>query len=475
LAYYTIANAIVTGICFAFGLIFLFSGLRRRERKRLNMLFAVFALAYAATLFNGVRFHNATSTEMYVAIIRGDTVFVVTAFVALIWYVAEYTAVKPRPFLWALTAAFVASGLAQLARTNLLYDEILGLAAVTMPWGEEVTYLEATDSAWSLLFLAAQLAVLVYMIFACVRQFMGGRHSEALVLSIGVLWFVASIAAEILGQAGVLPPIFYGEFGFLGFTVALSLQMANSVIRNEEELAAYRLNLEDLVSQRTAELEQAQQELVQQAQQTATADERNRIARDLHDSVTQTIYSATLITEVLPKVWVRNPEEGERNLFKLRQLVRGALAEMRTLLFELRPSALAKADLRTLLPQLSDAFTGRTHIPVDATVNLRNQPPVEVKTAIYRITQEALNNISKHAHATEASITLRQDSNTVQLTISDNGHGFNPANIASENMGIAIMQERAAAIQAQLTIESETEAGTQLHLIWHGQAEQNDE
>ena len=111
MAYYTIANAIVTGICFAFGLIFLFSGLRRRERKRLNMLFAVFALAYAATLFNGVRFHNATSTEMYVAIIRGDTVFVVTAFVALIWYVAEYTAVKPRPFLWALTAAFVASGL----------------------------------------------------------------------------------------------------------------------------------------------------------------------------------------------------------------------------------------------------------------------------------------------------------------------------------------------------------------------------
>jgi signal transduction histidine kinase len=230
-----------------------------------------------------------------------------------------------------------------------------------------------------------------------------------------------------------------------------------------------------MVADRTVELAAAQAQLLVQAQETAVLEERSRIARDLHDSVTQTIYSATLITEVLPKVWVRNPEEGERNLFKLRQLVRGALAEMRTLLFELRPSALAKADLRTLLPQLSDAFTGRTHIPVDATVNLRNQPPVEVKTAIYRITQEALNNISKHAHATEASITLRQDSNTVQLTISDNGHGFDPANIASENMGIAIMQERAAAIQAQLTIESETEAGTQLHLIWHGQAEQNDE
>jgi signal transduction histidine kinase len=233
-----------------------------------------------------------------------------------------------------LTAAFVTTGIAQIVRTNLTYDQILDLSTVTMPWGEQVAYLEVTDSVWSLLFLAAQLAALGFMIFACLRQYRRGQRSEALVLSIGVLWFVASITAEILGEFSILPPIFYGEFGFLGFALALSLQMSNEIIKTEEELAAHRLNLEELVSRRTADLEQAQQELVQQAQQTATTEERSRLARDLHDAVTQTIYSATLIAEALPQVWDRNPEEGRRNLAKLRQLVRGALAEMRTLLFE---------------------------------------------------------------------------------------------------------------------------------------------
>jgi len=475
LNYYTLANILIAGICLGFGIMFLFNGLRRHDNRRLNLLFAVFALAYAGTLFNGVRFHNASTLESYLAINREDSIFVVLAFTALIWYVAEYTRVRPRLFLWGLTAAFVASGFVNIVRANLIYDQIIGLNSIVMPWGERVAYLEATDSGWSLLFLAAQLATLGFMVYAWVTQYRRGERGEALILSIGVLWFVAALSAELLGQAGVITPVFYGEFGFLGFVVAMSLQMANSMIKTEEELVDYRVNLERIVADRTAELAAAQAQLLVQAQETAVLEERSRIARDLHDSVTQTIYSAALIADVLPKVWVRNPEEGERNLFKLRQLVRGALAEMRTLLFELRPSALAKADLKTLLPQLSEAFTGRTHIPVDATVNVRNKLPVEVKTAVYRITQEALNNISKHAHATEASITLQQDSDTVQLTISDNGHGFDPANIASENMGIAIMQERAAAIQAQLTIESETEAGTQLHLIWHGQAEQNDE
>ena len=464
--YYTIANAIIAGICFGFGLIFLFTGLRRREQKRLNLLFAVFALAYAATLFNGIRFHNAATVDSYVALVRGDTIFVVLAFVTLIWFVAEYTGVKPRPFLWVLTAAFITAGFAQIIRTNLTYDQILGLDTVTLPWGEQVAYLEATDSAWSLLFLVAQLAALGFMIFACVRQYRRGQRSEALVLSIGVLWFVASIAAEILGEAGVLPQIFYGEFGFLGFALALSLQMSNEIIKTEEELAAHRLNLEELVSRRTAALEQAQQKLVQQAQQTATVEERSRLARDLHDAVTQTIYSATLIAEALPAVWERNPDEGRRNLAKLRQLVRGALAEMRTLLFELRPAALEHAELESLLRQLADALTGRTRLPVAIEVEGGAEPPAEVKIACYRIAQEAFNNIAKHAAADQASLTLIQSPDQIDLAISDNGRGFDPAGVAADHMGLAIMRERAKSIGAKLNIQSAPGKGTQIHLVW---------
>jgi signal transduction histidine kinase len=153
-------------------------------------------------------------------------------------------------------------------------------------------------------------------------------------------------------------------------------------------------------------------------------------------------------------------------LIKLRQLVRGALAEMRALLFELRPSALESADLETLLPQLADAFSGRTRIPVAVVLNGRQQLPTDVKIAIYRITQEALNNIAKHAEATEVALKLTQETGSVQLTIHDNGCGFNKENTAPEQMGIAIMQERAEAIHAQLNLNSQHEAGTQLQLNW---------
>ena len=362
--YYTIANGIVAGICLGFGIIFLFTGLRRKDNKRLNLLFAVFALAYAGTLLNGIRFHNAISVDVYVAVNRVDSLFVVLAFSSLIWYVAEYTRFKPRVFLWALTAIFIISGAANIMRTNLLYDQILSLNTITMPWGEEIAYLEGTDSYWSLLFLLAQVIVLGYMVYACIRQYRRGERSEALILSIGALWFIAALAAEILGEAGVIPFIFYGEFGFLGFAVAVSLQMSNEAIKTEEELTEYRTNLEDLVSRRTAELEAAQEKMVRQTKEKATIEERGRLARDLHDAVTQTLYSAAFFAEALPTTWERNPERGRLNLGKLRQLVRGALAEMRTLLFELRPGALQEAELEILLRQLADGLTGRIEYPI---------------------------------------------------------------------------------------------------------------
>ena len=108
--------------------------------------------------------------------------------------------------------------------------------------------------------------------------------------------------------------------------------------------------------------------LTEQAQVLAVSQERERIARDLHDSVTQTIYSASLVTESLPQVWERNPEEARDALHAVQQLMRGALAELRTLLFELRADALEKADLDMLLHQLADVLTGRTRALVEVTI-----------------------------------------------------------------------------------------------------------
>ena len=94
--------------------------------------------------------------------------------------------------------------------------------------------------------------------------------------------------------------------------------------------------------------------LYEQAEQAAIAAERNRLARELHDAVTQTLFSANLIADVIPRIWKRNPEEGLQNLEELRQLTRGALAEMRTMLLEMRPESLERAD-----HQISAYPTGR--------------------------------------------------------------------------------------------------------------------
>ncbi|HYG59384.1 MAG TPA: GAF domain-containing protein, partial [Symbiobacteriaceae bacterium] len=142
-----------------------------------------------------------------------------------------------------------------------------------------------------------------------------------------------------------------------------------------------------------------------QAERAAVAAERNRLARDLHDAVTQTLFSTSLIAEVLPVLWERNPAEGRRRLSELRELTRGALAEMRNLLLELRPTALVEAKMGDLLRQLADAITGRARIPVTLRCEGEAKLPPDVQVALYRIAQEALNNVARHAGATAAGVT----------------------------------------------------------------------
>jgi len=214
------------------------------------------------------------------------------------------------------------------------------------------------------------------------------------------------------------------------------------------------------------EQRQAQDVLAQQVREKAVAAERNRLARDLHDAVTQTLFSASLIAEVLPRIWERDRDEGQRRLEELRELNRGALAEMRTLLLELRPSALVEAELADLLRQLAESITGRARVPVTLDVEGACDLPAEVKVALYRIGQEALNNVAKHAGASQATVSLRCQPGRVSLHVRDDGRGFDPASLPLESLGLGIMRERAEAIGAKLTIESAVEQGTRVRVVW---------
>lgn len=201
-------------------------------------------------------------------------------------------------------------------------------------------------------------------------------------------------------------------------------------------------------------------------ERAAVTAERNRIARDLHDSVTQTLFSASLIAEVLPRLWERNRDEANRRLGELRELTRGALAEMRTLLLELRPTTLIEVELADLLRLLTAAITGRARVPITLEMEGDSPLPPDVKIAIYHVAQEALNNVAKHARAHHASVILHRRPEAVDLTIQDDGNGFIFERVKPEHLGLNIMRERAEAIGAQLTIQSQPKGGTIVTLHW---------
>jgi signal transduction histidine kinase len=203
-----------------------------------------------------------------------------------------------------------------------------------------------------------------------------------------------------------------------------------------------------------------------QIQQAAASAERGRLARDLHDAVTQTLFSASLIAEAMPRVWEHHPEQGQRGLDELRQLTRGALAEMRTLLVELRPAALTEKPLGELLRQLTEATTSRTRVPVALAVEGDSSLEPGLQIALYRIAQEALNNIAKHARASQASVDLHCRPGRGALRINDDGCGFDANNVLPDRLGMGVMRERAEHAGATLRIKSQPGDGTQVIVNW---------
>jgi signal transduction histidine kinase len=206
--------------------------------------------------------------------------------------------------------------------------------------------------------------------------------------------------------------------------------------------------------------------LREQLQRSAVAAERLRLARDLHDSVTQSLFAASLKAEALSRMWRPASAEARQSLDDVQRLTRGALAEMRTLLLEMRPAALAKASLDDLLRHLVDATQARTRIPVE--LSLADSPalPPDVTIALYRIAQEAMNNVVRHSKASRAWVTLGFSDGLVKLVVGDDGRGFDALQVGPEEFGLQIMRERAEAVAAALSVASESRRGTVVTTEW---------
>ena len=206
--------------------------------------------------------------------------------------------------------------------------------------------------------------------------------------------------------------------------------------------------------------------LYDRAKRAAVLEERSRLANELHDTISQTLWSISLMSERLPELWELNREEGQRSLASLHQLAQGALAEMRSLLLELRPATLMDKKLGDLIQQLADIIAMRTGLNFSVTIQNQDPLPLEVQAILYRVVQESLNNIARHASASHVEIFFDNDLGHVELAIQDDGRGFDPIRIAPGHLGLSIMRDRLQSIGARLEITSQPKAGTLIKVLW---------
>lgn len=466
MAYFTTSIAVVAGLCLAFGVLYVFTGVRRPSQRRLNLLFGFFAFAYGGAIMTARAAFMSDTIGRFAVAVRISTAIAAVGFALLIWFVATYTGVRPRALLWTVTGAFTIVGLAAIFAPDLVINVSGGVRTIALPWDETVLMVREETASLEVLLTLALLVSIVYIIVADVKQFRRGDRGEAMVLAVGIGWFILTIVEENLVSLGLVDFVFLSDFGFLGFVVAMGLEMVNSAIDTEKELIDYRDNLEKMVEERSIQLEVAQQQLLVQTEEKATAAERSRLARELHDVITQLLFSINLVAGSLPRLWRRDPEMAERSTVELQRLTRGALSEMRTLLRELRPNTIVHTDLATLITHLSEGLAARHDIPAEIHTEMIGDLPEDVHIAIYRIAQEAMNNIAKHANASSLLVNLDGTESRVDLTITDDGYGFDDTGSSAAGMGMDIMRERADEIGGDLIVSGEQDIGTTVKVAW---------
>ena len=266
-------------------------------------------------------------------------------------------------------------------------------------------------------------------------------------------WIQQTETAWIQSCAGV--PIHFQD-QLIGFLNLDSATLDFFTLEHAERLRAF-------ADQASIAIQNAQR--FTQAQELAALEERQRLAHDLHDAVSQTLFSANLIAEMLLRQLDRDPSKVRQSLEQLHLLTQGAQAEMRTVLLELRPTALQEASLTTLLKHLTTATSSRIGTPVSLATEGQCACAAGEKLTLYRIAQEALTNIVKHADATEVLVSLQSGPEEVKLCIRDNGRGFDPGSVPPDHMGLRIMGERAQAIGATLTVTSIPGEGTEVAVV----------
>ncbi|MGD8397583.1 MAG: two-component regulator propeller domain-containing protein [Anaerolineae bacterium] len=308
----------------------------------------------------------------------------------------------------------------------------------------------------------------------------GSYHFRVIGSNDAGVWNEAGAAVRI-----TITPPFWGTWWFRGVILLLlvgavavayrwrirsmeahSRELARQVAERTAELSRANARLEQEVAERI----QVEQALRQTEREKATVDERNRLARELHDSVAQSMYGVTLVAEVISQLLsAGRVDQVPAYLAELKGAAQESLAEMRLLIYELRPPVLEEG-LASALQARLEAVESRAGLETEFHLDRAPDLDAQVEAALYRIAQEALNNVLKHAQARRVAVSLIQDGQGVVLEIIDDGVGYDPAGTGhSGGLGLRGMEERVAEIGACLEIESAAGSGTTVRVTLEGE------
>jgi signal transduction histidine kinase len=205
--------------------------------------------------------------------------------------------------------------------------------------------------------------------------------------------------------------------------------------------------------------------LFAEARDKAALEERQKLARELHDSVSQALYGIALGAKTARTLLDQNPDQASDPLDYVLSLADAGMAEMRSLIFELRPESLETEGLVAALEKQAAALRARHEIEVEATLCEEPETSLSVKEVVYRIAQEALHNIVKHARASNVEIKMVCTPEQVTLEISDDGLGFDARGDFPGHLGLRSMRERASRLGGTLEIESTPGRGTRIRAL----------
>ncbi len=224
--------------------------------------------------------------------------------------------------------------------------------------------------------------------------------------------------------------------------------------RSGDEIGELTRNLNNMAEQL--------QSLLQTRNELVRVEERNRLARDLHDTVKQQTYAARMQLTAAKNLIESNPKAAAGHIEDALQLNRETQQELGLIIDELRPAALEGKGLAQALNDYATRWQMHTGISVHVTIHSERPLPLEVEQVLYRILQESLSNVARHAEADAVEITLQMIANQVTLSIADNGRGFDPQAVPPHSLGLAGMKQRIAEINGLLTIESKPSVGTKI-------------